>query len=409
MRIKKNTFLYTIPFFILLFQQAIINNTTGLLNSMFSYLDEFYVVLLLLLLIKNNGLNKLKKDKNDFIIFILWCIFLIVGLVSGIISRYVPVQWLFIDAFICSKFLIVYFSIKYCGDRIINISGIVKGCKYCVLLFAFGSVLNIFIPLFPRGEYRYIMDSVQLFFGHPTFYAAASITCVCVMIAGEAFTKNKLNEKFIYLGLLCVFSTLRMKAIAAALGVLFLYIYFIKLKLKNKKIAILFAAVVALLLGYDQISFYYGDNYLYDENFIRARMMRDSFKIANQLFPLGSGFGSFASDAARKAHSILYSVYNYSLDSKFLTDTFWPIVIAQCGWIGLIAFCTVIEMMMKSVFNVLKQDRWIFCSSCSIMLYLLIATSGESAFFHPVCIPMFMLIGFNSKNMMISRKQGDFR
>ena len=113
MRIKKNTFLYTIPFFILLFQQAIIDNTTGLLNSMFSYLDEFYVVLLLLLLIKNNGLNKLKKDKNDFMIFILWCIFLIIGLVSGIISRYVPVQWLFIDAFICSKFLIVYFSIKY--------------------------------------------------------------------------------------------------------------------------------------------------------------------------------------------------------------------------------------------------------------------------------------------------------
>ena len=61
---------------------ASIYNTTGLVNRMFSYLDEFYVVLLLLLLIKNNGLNKLKIDKNDFMIFILWCIFLIIGLKS---------------------------------------------------------------------------------------------------------------------------------------------------------------------------------------------------------------------------------------------------------------------------------------------------------------------------------------
>ena len=200
-----------------------------------------------------------------------------------------------------------------------------------------------------------------------------------------------------------------MKAIAASFGVLFLYLYFAKFRLKSKKIACFVVAVVAMLIGYDQIKFYYGNNYLYDDNFIRARMMRDSFNIANNLFPLGSGFGSFASDVAKKAQTPLYSTYGYSFESKYLTDSFWPIVIAQFGWGGLSAFCGVIEKIMKSIFSAFKLDRSLFCSSCSVILYLLICTLGESAFFHPVCVPMFIIVGINSRNLMIREKQGDSR
>ena len=191
MKLKNSSILYTIPFFVLLYQQAVVRNTTGLLSTFFSYLDEFYVVFLLLLLIQKKGISRIKKSKNDFTVLILWCLFLIIGLLSSFFTMYVSAQWWFLDAFICSKFIIVYFAIKYSGNKYIDTSGMVKGSKYCIVLFTFCSVINSFIPLFPKGEYRYFVDSIQLFFGHPTFYAAASMTCVCALIATESGEKKK--------------------------------------------------------------------------------------------------------------------------------------------------------------------------------------------------------------------------
>lgn len=194
MKLKNSSILYTIPFFILLFQQAFVRNTTELLSNFFSYLDEIYVAVLLLFLFKKKGLRRIKKNRNDFVILVLWCIFLFIGLFSSLIARYVSVQWCIFDAFICSKFIILYFAIQYSGKGYIDISKIAKGCKFCIVSFTICLLINSFVPLFPKGEFRYFMHSVQLFFGHPTFFASASITCVCALIAAESSKKSKRPE-----------------------------------------------------------------------------------------------------------------------------------------------------------------------------------------------------------------------
>ena len=401
MIVKSSTFLYVIPFFVLLFQQAVVRNTTGIVSEIFSFFDEIYVVFLFLRLIQKNGIRKLQNNKNDFFIFSFWCVFLIVGLMSNIVNRYVSISWGIFDAFICSKFIIVYFALKYSvGSKVVLIKiakQIAKICRICIVAFFILTFVNIFVPVFPRAEYRFFMESIQLFFGHPTFYAATAITCVGALIASESYEHKRNNEIFIYMGLFCVASTLRMKAVAASLGVLFLYLYFIKFGFRNVKVAFLMAGIVIFCLVYDQIQFYYGGNYLYDDNFVRERMLQDSIIIANQHLPLGSGFGSFASDIAKKAQTQLYSIYGYKLDSKYLTDSFWPIITAQCGWIGVLAFCGTMVNLIKNILKLLKIDKKIFCSSCSLLLYLLICSLGETAFFHPVCVPMFLIMGVNSR------------
>lgn len=71
-----------------------------------------------------------------------------------------------------------------------------------------------------------------------------------------------------------------------------------------------------------------------------------AFEIARDYFPIGVGFASYASHTAAIAYSPVY--YLYGVNSiwelspnnphAFLDDTFWPIIVAQSGFIGTICY-----------------------------------------------------------------------
>lgn len=71
----------------------------------------------------------------------------------------------------------------------------------------------------------------------------------------------------------------------------------------------------------------------------RALFMVTSLDIAKDNFPFGSGFGSFGGQSAVVHDSALFYKYYishewYFSEGLFLTDTFWPKIIAESGWIG---------------------------------------------------------------------------
>lgn len=78
-----------------------------------------------------------------------------------------------------------------------------------------------------------------------------------------------------------------------------------------------------------------------------------SFRIANDNFPFGSGFGTFASlPSIYNGYSELYYIYgvdkigsNSYFDvqngSHTLFDTFWPHILAELGYIGSILYIIV--------------------------------------------------------------------
>jgi hypothetical protein len=114
--------------------------------------------------------------------------------------------------------------------------------------------------------------------------------------------------------------------------------------------------------------------------------------LANKYFPLGTGFATFGSALAAENYSPLYVSLGFNslhggsaADPRFLSDSFWPTVIAQTGWIGGLLFLGVVICLVVLVFRTPNRLQYVFWSMLTIVMYELIASSSESAFFNPTC------------------------
>lgn len=392
---KKETLLVVIPFIILIIQQALLTYTDGKIYSLISYFDEIYVLLLwAVILVKNRGKMRIKnKDKT---ILMLTVVFVMIGLCSNIITGYQSIRWALVDAFTCSKFVLCYLGIRmYLSRENVCIDVVTKLYKfsriYICCLFVLG-IINIFVDIFPKPDYRYFMYSIRLFYFHPTYLAIAAISCVCVIIVKDSIFNTKTDKWFILMGLIVACMTLRTKAIAGALCIILLYCYFIQLRFKNKLVLGCLSFLTALMIGYDQLTFYFGGYSKYDSGFIRERLLIDSIAIASKHIPFGTGFGTFASFVAQKNWSPLYDLYHY-VPGPFLSDSFWPIIVAQNGYMGLLIFLLILWSYLKNIWGLQKKNLYLMWAGLSIILYELISSFGESAFFNPAVCPLFILLG----------------
>ena len=80
-------------------------------------------------------------------------------------------------------------------------------------------------------------------------------------------------------------------------------------------------------------------------------------------------------------------------EGNFLSDTFWPTVIAQSGWIGFAAFCMAILSMLTYIINSRKTDIYYFWVALSIIVHDLISSFAAPAFFYPSAMAPFLFLG----------------
>ena len=111
----------------------------------------------------------------------------------------------------------------------------------------------------------------------------------------------------------------------------------------------------------------------------RMSFWTESFNLAEKCFPLGSGFGTFASHVSGKYGSKLYSFIHIKeiFDAKgnptaVLGDTGYPYYIAQFGVIGIMLLALSLKNLMKIINNKMNG------SALLLLIYLGIALTGES-------------------------------
>lgn len=406
MKINKKILIVDILFIYFFFVTTLSNYSSGIFKSFFSYSDEFLecvFILLFVIRIVKKGFKKLLKYEKKLLIS--YFLLVLLTLISSFIAKKQALFYMVIDMLIYLKFIIMYFSVRL----FFNKPGLYDECIHslakivrvilCVLSLI---VLHdlVFMPWFPRVDYRYFMYSFQLCFGHPTGLAIASFTCYIVILIEQGLSYSRKNNYYIIISLfLCLFS-LRSKAIAAVACSILILCYFIILKSKSKVPLYVGIVLFAIKIGKDQIVFHFRNSATKEGGFIRKALLIDSFDIAKKYFPLGSGFGTFGSNVAAEHYSPLYYEYGYSNivgaspdKPYYLSDSFWPIIFGQSGFVGFILFCYALYMILKIVNHYLKLNAWHYVAGLSILIYELIGSFGESAFFHPTAWMIFALLG----------------
>ena len=124
----------------------------------------------------------------------------------------------------------------------------------------------------------------------------------------------------------------------------------------------------------------------------RARLYSTGWKIADKDFPIGVGFGRFASYPSRIYYSPVY--YEYKLSTvyglsptytHFIDDTSWPSVIGETGYGGFVAYVlgllVVAIAMIRRLRTVASDVTWVPLAALCALTVLVADSVGEASLF----------------------------
>ncbi len=386
-------------FFILCIYLLVFQNVIQEIISPMKYFDELLAIIIFpiaaIYFAWNKG--KAKVMKGDIYILILMLILTCAGLYSNFRYKYQPFSAAIQDILLVWKFYLAYFTSKVLFSSLKNnvtLKMVLNiNCKLITLALFGLSILDYALDIFP-SERKYGLRVLHLFYSHPTFFA-----CVCIfLLALLIYSDVKKDKKtYIYIAMLLIMNTLtfRAKAMAMSAIAIFLYIYMVKL---NKKITVTFGIVMcilALFIAADKISYYFFEI----DRSARQQLLEQAIYIARDYFPFGTGFGTYGSNASKELYSPIYYMYNlntvWGLSEKydfFISDSFWPMILGQFGVIGFVSYVFGLIIFFRRIQkNHNKEDNSIYFSAMLLFLYLVIASTAESAFVNSYA-PMFSFL-----------------
>lgn len=411
-------------------------NPLELVWKPFSYIDECVALIGALagtyeIIIR----QKCRISKELLWIGIPMLVFVVAGLTGNMLYRYQPLKCVVIDLYTNLKFFFAigtgyYLFRKSNWDKLkktanLNVKLIV------IILFCVFLVDRVFN--FYPSEIRYGLKSAKLFYSHPT-YLAGAVTFLLVVLT--VFFKKK-NIPFIIISLVMVTFTLRSKAIASVLVYITLFVFYIVLKKTLKWWHVVLGGVLCAAVAWPQINFYFiklaGGS-------ARSVMLLTSLVIMKEYFPIGTGFGTYASAEAAKHYSPVYLKYGFNdnfelrdlnnVDNSlrlihenewltqyyqakpelvykgaFYSDQFWPIIFGQTGVIGTLAFLLMLYRIIKRCFELQKYDLYAYVGVLFVFVYLFVSSTAEPAFSNAVAIPLALITGIVYAFLSLKRMQ----
>lgn len=410
---KKNIYLYfLVIFYCLLFNDPIENYLKiGILPEVYSFI--FFAGALIILRSKRSIL----LEKNNVKIIALLIIFLIGGICGNINSGYQKNIYLIISALLTVRFIFSYFATRLIFNDLNLFKYKLKFNKQLKILTIFivlsaiiYKVLNINVVY----DSYYERNALKAFFGHST--GLNSFCAILITFLTFFLKSNKENKKYILALLIIMGLTLKSKAFIF-IGVYILFMIYFSYRNKTKKKWLISRLTLIIIMGpvliycynvfyikYFAFTVTYGDT-------ARNILLETSKVLFKKYFPIGTGFGTFASAISGQRYSKLYFDYGiagtYGMtpsDYSFISDSFWPMILGENGCIGLIIFILIVLIFVKNimVYKNKKLEVYYFAAYIPI-IYLLISSLGESSFAHPLAVGLifsYTVILNTLKNML---------
>ena len=395
-RINKNAYYFFVAFLYIVVFIPLFTKRMDILNNW----DELIAALAIPVGVLNFAKKKSVIISKKFVkwSYAPWITFaIIIALIGNLIFRYQPfLKAVLPDLYITIKFwLAIYVGINIFGGFEFTKYGkrFSYHIKAILIVFAVLFILDKVFNIFP-GDIRYGYKSTWLFYEIHSYFASICAFLVCLLTMIKAKVKNYWT--YVIVLLLFMISTLRSKAIGAVVlfGLMFYLIYKFKKKFDLKSMVII--GVPILLVGFSQIQVYFFST----EVRAREKLLSTSLKIFKDYFPFGTGFSTYASHYSGVVYSPLYSMYGldnvYGLAKErpaFISDSFWPMIIAQFGAIGGICFIMALFKLFKNIQLLRCVDIDKYFAANYAFMYLCVSSMSESAFVHTMSVPFGIVIG----------------
>lgn len=374
-----------IAFNLLLFQPII-----EIILPPFSYYDEILAVSSLLSLFFSMAMRKSRFTREMKIALCLLFAIVVIGLFGNFLSGIVSdTFFILVDILACSKFFIIYFALKsILGNTSYFVSYMARESKVLLVLMLACLVINQFVDIGMTYEMRYGLKAFQFVFIHPTHMVTLSLACMA-FIYSDASNGWK---KYIGIALVLMAMSLRSRWVALALVIVLIIIFVKKGSTRAPFVVIGVGSVSAFLVGQAQMSVYYGSA----SESARGHLMTTALSVFQNFFPLGAGFASFGSGVTKTIYSPLY--YQYGLQNvyglapnnpSYLTDTFWPVVLAQFGFLGLIIWLLLLIMLVVDFYR-LGIASGMLVLSLTMIAAILISTTASGSIFSMQMITLFV-------------------
>lgn len=364
------------------------------------YVDEVFALLCIPLcgyvIIRSN--YRLFIPWKYVILILLLGLFLMSGMIGWVNNRYQSLIVTLSDALLNIKFYLAIGASAFLF-RGIHMETIYRKSWSLLRIITGGLttllLLDLILHIF-EAELRGGFRAEQLFYTTHTYLAAACSLLVIVFFRLYQFYGDKTFPWIcmLWFDILC---TLRMKAIGAVFVMFFVYMIICRKRRSIRFITWCAIGGSVLLMAARQIGYYF--NNIRDET-ARSVLLRTSFKIAEDFQPFGTGFGTFASAMSAEPYSRVYYMYhiqnvwglskNYPI---FISDSFWPMILGQSGYLGLLIYILILGMLVWLVFDTRKHNMWVYASGLTILVYLGISSVGESAFVNTYAVGYAFILG----------------
>ena len=82
-----------------------------------------------------------------------------------------------------------------------------------------------------------------------------------------------------------------------------------------------------------------------------------------------------------------------SSNPSYISDSFWPMILGQTGFLGLIAYICALLILFLEIQRLAQKNCYRYTSALCILVYLLISSTSESAFANPMAVPLAIYLG----------------
>jgi hypothetical protein len=263
-------------------------------------------------------------------------------------------------------------------------------------------------------------EAVHSIFAHPGEYSLFMSLLFALAFTRLAIQRRKADLMLALLFAGSVMLSLRLKGFLS-LAAVALIVALVQAALNNRGAVTMLLVGSLLVIGVysvegnvitRQVTHYTSSS----ETSARGLLYSTGERIAKDNFPLGVGFGRFASYPSRVYYSPVYVQYElnnyYGLSRTFpdfIDDTSWPSVIGETGYGGLVCYLVGILLLILAVIKSLREAtgemRFMPLAALCAIAVLLVDSLGDPTLFDWLATTTFaMILG---PALIASRGQGD--